>query len=156
MFVFDTSAFINGWRYHYPPATFPGVWELIEAALRDGRVIAPREALNELQAKDDDVYGWAKPMAACFVDPGVDVQREAGAVQAFFPKPGIRDKADAWVIAEAKVRGLTVVTYEGRTFGGTPTVKASTKMPGICDHLQVPCVILPDALGQLGGSFRLR
>ena len=50
-------------------------------------------------------------------------------MQAFLPKPGIRDKADPWVIAEARVRGLMVVTYEGRTFGGTQTVKASTKMP---------------------------
>lgn len=85
---FDTSAFINGWRYHYPPATFPGVWELIAVALADGRVIAPREALNELEAKDDDVYAWAKPMAAAFVDPDGDVQREAGSVQAFPPQAG--------------------------------------------------------------------
>lgn len=155
MFVFDTSAFINGWRYHYPPSTFPGVWELIAEALGDGRVIAPREALNELEAKDDDVYAWAKPMAASFVDPDADVQRKAGGVQAFLPKPGIRDKADPWVIAEAIVRGLTVVTYEGRTFGGTQTVKASTKMPGICEKWGVPCLILPEALGQLGGSFHL-
>ena len=155
MFVLDTSVFINGWRYHYPPSTFPGVWDLIAAALSDGRAIGPREVLNELAAKDDDVYAWAKPMADVFVDPDTEVQREAGALQAQLLKPGLRDNADPWVIAEAKVRGLTVVTYEGTTFGGTKTVKASTKMPGICAVLRVRCVTLPEALGQLGGSFQL-
>lgn len=119
----------------------------------DGRVISPREVFNELKAKDDPVHQWAKVRVARFVDPDATVQREAGAIQAMFPKPGVQDAADPWVIAEAKVRGLTVVSYEGRTFGGTVTLKATTKMPGICEHLKVPCLILPEALGQLGGSF---
>ena len=47
------------------------------------------------------------------------------------------------------------MAYEARTFGGTQTVKASSKMPGICGKLGVPCLILPEALSHLGGSFHL-
>lgn len=153
MFVFDTSAYINGWHDHYPPATFPSVWSLIEAALGDGRVISPREVYSELMRKEDDVCAWAKAHGTGFVEPGEEVQRESGAIYATFPIPGIRDAADPWVIAEAKLRGLAVVTYEGRTFSGAPTRRWDRQMPGICRRHDVPCITLPEALGELGGSF---
>jgi hypothetical protein len=73
--VFDTSAFINGWRYHYPPSTFPEVWDFIGEALEDGRIVSPRMVLTELKSKDDDVYAWARHRRAltvagclCFAD----------------------------------------------------------------------------------------
>src|SRR6266567_8153402 len=75
------------------------------------------------------------------------------AIYATFPNPGIRDAADPWVIAEAKVRGLTVVTYEGRSFAGVPTKRWARSMPGICQHEGVLCVTLPEALTALGGQF---
>jgi hypothetical protein len=153
VFVFDTSAYINGWRDHYPPATFPSVWGLIEQAFRDQRVISPREVYVELERKEDDVAEWAKHHPAAFVEPSEDVQRESGAIYATFPNPGIRDAADPWVIAEAKIRGLAVVTYEGRTFSGVPTRRWDRQMPGICQHHGVVCMTLPEALGQLGGTF---
>jgi hypothetical protein len=39
-------------------------------------------------------------------EPGDDVQRGSGTISATFPNPGIRDAADPWVIAEAKIRRL--------------------------------------------------
>lgn len=153
MFVFDTSAYLNGWRDHYPPETFPGVWELIETALDEGRIVGPREVYNELEKKDDDVAAWAKKRIARFVDPVEEVQLQTGPIYQSFPNPGVRNAADPWVLAEARVKGLTVVTYEGRTFSGVPTRRWHRSMPGVCQHHDVPCITLPEALGQLGGSF---
>lgn len=152
-FVFDTSAYMNGWKYHYRPTTFPGVWRLIEEAMADGRVISPREVYRELVAQDDDLAAWAKQRPAAFVAPTEDVQREAGAIQASLPSPEIRDPADPWVVAEGKLRSLTVVTYEGTSFGGAPTARWHRKLPGICQHHGVACVTVPEALERLGGSF---
>ncbi len=154
MLVFDTSAFINGWRYHYPPGTFPSVWDLISTAMDDGRIVSPRMVLVELQSKDDDVYAWARQRAARFVDPTPAVQREIGPIQAMLPNPGVRDRADSFVMAEAKVRSFTVVTYEGtNTFTGRPTKRADEKMPGMCRTLGLDCRIVPEALTMLGASF---
>lgn len=153
MFVFDTSSFINGWRDHYPPATFAGVWDLIGAGLDDGRIIAPREVFREIARMDDEVHAWARLRADRFVDPITEVQQAVGDIYCQFPKPGVRDAADPWVIAEAKVRNLTVVTYEGRAFSGEVLPSAPKKMPGICAHFGVPCVTLPTAIGQLGAHF---
>ena len=154
LFAFDTSAYLNGWRDHYPPGTFPGVWKLIEDSLEDGRVLSPREVYKELVEKDDDVAQWAKQRVERFIYPVPDVQRDAGVIyRSFFSPGGLRNAADPWVVAEAKVKGLTVVTYEGRTFSGVPTRHWDKSMPGICNHHGVLCITLPEALGQLGGSF---
>jgi hypothetical protein len=71
--VLDTSAYLNGRRDHYPPATFPSLWELIEEAMADGRIVPPREVYRELTAKDDDLAVWAKERAGVFVDPVAEV-----------------------------------------------------------------------------------
>ncbi len=67
---------------------------------------------------------------------------------------GIRgDGADPFLIAEARHRGLTVVTYEGRSFSGIPTRRWERSMPGICTKFAVPFATLPEALGMLGVTF---
>ncbi len=55
MLVLDTSAYLNGRRDHYPPPTFPSVWQLVADAMADGRIITPRAVYLELVAKDDEV-----------------------------------------------------------------------------------------------------
>lgn len=153
MLVLDTSAYLNGRRDHYPPTTFPSLWQLVEEAMSDGRIVAPREVFRELTAKDDDLAAWTKTQAGCFVEPSEDVQRAAGVIYGMFPGAGRRDGADPFVVAEAQVRGFTVVTYEGRSFSGVPTARWHRTMPGICKHFGVPCVTLPEALTLLGASF---
>jgi hypothetical protein len=153
LLVFDTSAYINGWRDHYPPATFPSVWDFIAEAMDLGRIILPREVYRELVAKDDDIKEWAKERSAFSLDASPDVQRAVGAIYAQFPRPGRRDGADPFVIAEAQMRGFTVVTYEGRSFSGIPTKNWDKTMPSICKHVGVPCRTVPEALAMLGGSF---
>lgn len=154
MFVFDTSAFLNGWRDHLPPSTFGSVWEFIDSCLDGGRIIGPRQVYVEITKKDDDVAKWVKERQARFVDPDPAVQGIAGElwIRLYAANPQ-RNQADPWVIAEAKSRGITVVTYEGRSFAGIPTKKWATSMPGICQHENVACVTLPEALTALGGHF---
>lgn len=153
MLVLDTSAYLNGRKDHYPPATFPSVWQLIATAMGDGRIVPPREVYRELIAKDDDLAQWTKALASGFVDPSPEVQRAAGVIYGLFPGAGRRDGADPFVVAEAQIRGFTVVTYEGRSFSGVPTKRWHRTMPGICRHVGVPCATLAEALTMLGASF---
>jgi predicted nucleic acid-binding protein len=150
--VFDTSAFLNGRNDHYPPGTFPSVWQLVADALIDGRILLPRAVWVEIRAKDDHINAWIKDHA--YVDPPEEVQRAVGVIyQQFSAGSGRRDGADPFVIAEARHRGLTVVTYEGRSFSGVPTKRWERSMPGICQRFGVPCCTLPEALALLGASF---
>jgi hypothetical protein len=56
------------------------------------------------------------------------------------------------VIAEAKLRDLTVVTYEGRTFSGAPTRRWDRQMPCICQRHSVAML---DAPRGAHGSLRV-
>lgn len=129
---------------------FADVWPLIGSAMDDGRIISPREVLQELSDIDDDVFRWVKQHPGAFVAPSEDVQREAGLIYAQMAARGRRHRADPFVIAEAKLRKLTVVTYEGRTFSGVPTKNWQRTIPGICLHFGVPCCTLGEALRNLG------
>jgi hypothetical protein len=149
-FVFDTSALVNGRRDHYPPETFPSLWEAVEEAISDGRVIIPRAVYVELEAKDTPTYTWARGFTHLCQEPSEAVQHEVGPIYVEIHESGTRDAADPFVIAEGKVNGYTVVTYEGRTFSGVPTTKWWRKMPGVCQHFGVPCMTLPEALTALG------
>lgn len=153
MLVLDTSAYINGRRDHLMPGTFPSVWKLVEEALADGRIILPREVFRELVGKDDDTATWIKSQAAHAIDPSEGVQRRAGVIYTMFPGAGRRDGADPFVLAEAELRGFTVVTYEGRSFAGVPTKRWDRTMPGICSHVGITCATLPEGLAILGASF---
>jgi Domain of unknown function (DUF4411) len=83
--VFDTSAYINGRLDHLPPATFPTVWQIVETAIDDGRIILPREVFRELTAQHDDIARWIRTRVAMVVEPSQAVQRDAGRIRAAFP-----------------------------------------------------------------------
>lgn len=151
MLVFDTSAFINSWRVHYRPGTFPTVWDRLDEAMGDGRIVCPRMVYTELESKDDDMFKWAHERVAMFNDPSEAVQRAVGSIQASFPNPSVRDRADPFVIAEAQARGFAVVSYEGtNTRTGERTKQWPNRMPGICQGLGIDCHVMPDALEKLG------
>jgi hypothetical protein len=153
MYVYDTSTFINGWRDHLPPGTFPRVWSFIGDEMESGRIIVPREVLSELEKKYDEVAAWARERRDRFVYPSEEVQRRSGEIYGLLSNPAGRDQADPFVIAEAEDRGFAVVTYEGRSFSGEKTRNWDRRMPGICNGIGVECVTLPESLAGLGGSF---
>jgi hypothetical protein len=150
VFVFDTSAFLNGARHHYFFDTMPGVWALVEETIDDGRVIVPREVYRELFDQDDDITALVKRHEAMVVEPSEGVQRRAGEFQQMFPKPGLRDGADPFIMAEAEDRAVAVVTYEGITFAGDPAKKADEKLPALCAGVGIDCCTLAQALRRLG------
>jgi hypothetical protein len=153
VFVFDSSAFINGSRHHYHLDTMPSVWRLVEDAIDDGRVIVPREVYREVLDQEDAISKLLKGHEGVVADPSRQVQKRAGQLQGEFPKPGLRDKADPFVMAEAESRNNTVVTYEGITFTGAPARGADKKMPAICKRLGIRCCTLSEALRTLGLSL---
>lgn len=152
MFVFDTSAFINGWNDHYRGIAFERVWEFVASEMDKGRIVAPRAVSTEIQRVADELAEWAK--ARPFVDPDEATQLLVGKLQTdhadVFSTPG-RNDADPWVIALGAIEKLTVVTYEGRQFSGAPARRSrAPRMPEICSMLGVACVNPAQALNDLG------
>ena len=148
-FVFDSSAFINGARHHYYLDTMRAVWDLVETAIDDGRVIVIRAVYREVLEQDDDISKLLARHVEAIAEPTEQVQRRAGEFEKFFSRSKLRDEADPWVMAEAEAREAVVVTYEGITLG-EPARGAEKKLPAICKGVDIACCTLAQALRDLG------
>ena len=149
-FVFDSSAFINGARHHYYLDTMRAVWDLVETAIDDGRVIVIRAVYREVLEQDGEISKLVARHADAITEPTEQVQRRAGEFERFFSRSKLRDEADPWVMAEAEAREAVVVTYEGITFTGEPARGADNKLPAICQSVDIDCCTLAQALRDLG------
>ena len=151
-YVFDTSALIGAWVRSYPPDLFPRLWEQMDLLAADGRLIVPEEVLDELGAQDDALLAWVKARAATVVVPTTRaVMLEARAVLADHPhltKTGTgRGRADPFVIAEASLRALPVVTQEQGGSANKP------RIPYVCQQRGVECRAILDVIRAEGWRF---
>lgn len=137
-YCFDTGAYIRAWRETYPPDVFKEFWKTFEDFLGSGAVISPQVVLDELKKKDDDLYKWARKHPGVFQVLGEDVQRSTSEILAQFPRimeeGRDRNTADPFVIATARVHGLTVVTTE--RFGN----EKKPKIPFVCQHFGIKAI----------------
>lgn len=112
--------------------------------------------MNELERRDDQLFGWAKERKASLVidslrdSEQVDAVREILASHAKLIKHsgrGTRSGADPWVIALARARQFAVVTLEERGSENRP------KIPDVCQHYGVRCLTLVDFFRECGWKF---
>jgi hypothetical protein len=147
IYCVDTSTLIAAWNERYPIAHFPSFWERLDGLIRADRLVSPDEVRREVSKKDDVLREWLAQRLQMFIDLEEDIQTEARQILAQFPLltkqlPG-RTATDAFVIAMAKARNLSVVTEEG---GGS--VKRPT-IPFVCIGRGIPCTNL---LGLIRGE----
>ena len=77
-YVIDTSALIDIFR-EYSSEVFPTLWKDIEKLIKQRLLIAPKEVLNELKRKDDELSKWAAKHQNMFIELDEFLQ-EASAV----------------------------------------------------------------------------
>ena len=108
----------------------------------------PEDVLLELERQDDDVFAWAKRHVT-FVQLEDEIQASATEILARFPQlvntRRSRSVADSFVIALARVQGLTVVTAERPS--GSPQ---KPRIPDVCAGQGVKCVPLLGMFKELG------
>lgn len=155
-FIFDTSAFINSWNFHYRLPVFQGVWDAVGAAMVDGVVVAPSEVLDELSSRaGDPLHKWCAGHPAAFIPPDASWSPHLATLQGhaphWFAGTGQHD-ADPFVVAMAMEQGLPVVTYEGIAFSGNAASVATQRrgMPHVCALVGVSVVTMFDVLNHLG------
>ncbi len=106
---------------------------------------------SELERQDDDVFAWAKRHVT-FVALEDEIQARATEILARFPQlvntRRSRSVADPFVIALARVQGLTVVTAERGS--GSPQ---KPRIPDVCAGVGVKCVPLLGMFKELGWQF---
>lgn len=132
VFVFDASAWVGAWRELYAPDVFPRLWQQMADAIARGIIASPRQTMDEIAAKDDELKAWMAPHRKALAEPlgAHDKEAEAEAMVAqlcnTYPNLATRSGADYYVIAWAKLLGTPLVATEN------PRATAHHKMAGIC------------------------
>jgi hypothetical protein len=140
MYVFDTSAFLDLNKFY--PKRFPTLWSAVEDLIAAQKILSVKEALRELQNKDDFIAEWAKNREEIFCVPD---EQEARFVSTIYQvrhfQFGVEKRkmlnggyiADPFIVAKAKVLGRTVVTNE-------KIKENAAKIPNICKHFEIECL----------------
>jgi hypothetical protein len=139
-YCIDTSALIAAWSERYPIRRFKPFWDKMDGLAASQRLVAPEDVRREIQKKADGLYKWVNERKPMFVELEESVQQSARDILRDYPwllknVPG-KSPADPFVIALAKVRGLVVVTEEGRGSTKKP------KIPDVCEAVGIHCVNL--------------
>jgi hypothetical protein len=117
----------------------------------DGTLAIHEEVLFELEAKQDELFKWAKARRGYFVSHDDMMQNMARTVLADFPRLVMsgrgRNQADAFVIALARVHGLAVVTEE---HGGSHD---KPRIPFICQYYSIPTLPPVNLIRAMGWRF---
>src|SRR5205823_9585853 len=124
-----------------------------------GRIRSPMMVYDELLQIDDELREWCKQINALgfFVEPDESVQKMfaeiADYVEGAYDRPQagwFLDKADAWLIAHAKIMGGTVVTREKLVGNDSKKVK----VPNICNAFGVRFIDTFEMIRELGIVLR--
>jgi Domain of unknown function (DUF4411) len=140
----DTSALIHGWVRAYPPDVMPALWDRLDRLIADGRLLASKEVLLELEKKAD----------AMFVEIDDAIQIHMATVMGTYPKLVDTAKgksgADPFVVALAMAHNptLTVVTEEKGGSAGSP------KIPYVCQQEDIRFISLLQFIREEGWTFR--
>ena len=123
----------------------------------NGQVFSCNHVKAEIDNGKDDLTEWINNNAtdSFFISADEDVmtqyaatQRWANSIPSYKPE-ALQDfaiKADAYLIATAKAKGLTLVTYEK----SSPSSQNRVMIPDVCAALGVRCCDLNTILRELG------
>lgn len=141
VFAVDTSCLIEGWNTLYPQDINPGFWEVVDEYLQAGRLISPKEVLEEIKRKDDNLKKWASARPNLFRELTDSEYADMRGILRNFPEltnpDADRDYADPFVVALAKTNGYAVLTEERMT-----SRRSTPRIPTVCKHYNVQCLSL--------------
>lgn len=143
-YILDANVFMAAKRHWYRFSFCSGFWKLLIHQHTAGLVTSIDHVKKEIKP-GDDLHRWVKNVApnAMFLssknsDVGLayaEIMTWAASNSHFLPTAiaELASVADGWIVAYAKVHGLTVVTHETHD----PNVTARVKIPTICRQFDV-------------------
>jgi hypothetical protein len=146
----DTSAFLDGWSRWYPIQSFPDIWVNIGQMIDNREIVTVQNVIDELKRGSSGPIKWLGARVKTMVMPlDAAIQTEARAiVNQHNTLVNNSSQADPFVIALAKVHGLTVLTGEKRS-----RIPGIVKIPDVCGQLRVPCINLMELIKKQGWKF---
>ena len=152
-YCIDSCALIDLWHRDYPPATFPTLWKELTQMVDNGEIVSTIEVYNELEPQHDELSKWVKQHKNMFIDidcPQLDVLRTIYNKYPSMVLNTSKTSADAFLVALAKIKELTVITSELKSIN--PSLK-NPKVPNLCDEFCVKWINLVNFFKVKGWRF---
>jgi len=138
-FTIDSSSLMA--MFNDEPGTsklvIPGLWERISQMIADGTIISHSEVLAEIKKdgkKGEELFNWANSNKHVFKPhdefaEGAVIRTMSANYREFVNNYGKSSDAyaDPWLIAQAKCRGLKIITQEK-----PDTSSKRPKLPNVC------------------------
>ncbi|MCF0178309.1 MAG: DUF4411 family protein [Bacteroidales bacterium] len=155
-YIFDTNIFIRS-KIEMPSDLWPTFWARMSELIRNGRITSSVKVKEEIERGNDDLTEWMRnnttpvfflPIDAEVLEKYSDTQNWANTNPIFSQnaRTEYANVADAYLVATAAAKGMTLVTYETRD----PMCRRRVKIPDACIALGVRYCDLNTALRELG------
>ncbi len=141
-YLFDTNIFIRS-KNEMPMDIWPTFWAKVAGLIQSGKIFSVANVKVEIDKGKDELTTWIKNNApkGFFIDVDSGVMGEYRKIQQwassknFSPsaKQEFAKVADAYLVATASAKGMSLVTYET----SDPNCKKRVKIPDACVALGV-------------------
>lgn len=151
-FTLDTNILIR-MTQQYPREIFPSVWEALEELIGARDACICDEVHEETKRGGDGLYDWASELDGFVCPIRLADMQLAAEISDRYPE-WVRETmnaADPFLVAHAKVDGLTIVSDE-REAGPNVTPK-NQKVPNVAKTYRVPCIKFFDLARELEWRF---
>lgn len=154
-YLIDSNIFIRS-KNEMPMNLWPAFWQRMTELVNSGEVFISTKVKEEIEKGNDELTEWMKASApkSCFVGLDGAVMQKFGEVQAWAATKPFTDNAknvfatvaDAYLIATAAAKDMTLVTYEK----SDPQSKKRVMIPDACVAIGASYCDLNSALRGMG------
>jgi len=162
LYVVDSNFFIQAYRFYYPLDVAESFWNKVKQLAKEGKIISIDKVKSEIYGNNDDLTLWCKSnLPNDFFKDTTQVLSTYGRIanwaylmNGHYLQKAIdefldAEEADAWLIAYALAKKITIVTYEV----SAPYAKNKIKIPDVCMHFNVQYVNAIKMFRELGERF---
>ena len=155
-YIFDTNIFIRS-KNEMPMDIWPTFWERFRGMVNSGESFTSVTVKEEIDKGKDELTEWLKNNAprSFYLQLDEDVMSQYAIVQNWAQSNPIyspqalntfANVADAYLVATASAKQMTLVTYES----SSPYSKKRVMIPDACNAMGVRCCDLNTVLKELG------
>jgi len=145
VYLLDTNIFVES-RKNLPMDVWTTFWSKLSELAMSGQVVSSVKVKEEISEGYDDLLDWL----TSHVPDGFFLPVDGEALQAYSSlqnwAAGVDYKADAFIIATALSKGMTLVTFEK----SEPQRKNRVKIPDACVAVGAECCDLNTMLRTIG------
>lgn len=154
-YLIDSNIFIQAKRTYYQMSFCTAFWDLIITLHNQGKVYSINKVKQELTRGEDELSEWAKTLPSTFWIDEEQYSEEYGKIINWAYQSKFTDtaklnfaehsRADAWLIATAAAKNMTIITHETRA---DPNVKRLVKIPNAAEIYGIPCITIYEFLAE--------